>query len=493
VKKKTAATGGSGDTFLRFMVKDEQRKMMVVLLVSFALLYIVVKLCYPDPIHCLPDASGYIHAAVNHWKVNYRPYGYPALLNLIHGMNRHMWFLTFAQYVFYVFSLSFFIFTIQYLFPLDKVAFHIFTTLCIVAPVALYFTNYAISDSVFSSLTILWITTGIWLLHRRKPWIVVVHLVTMLLALHVKYAGLIYPFLSAALLVLAFSGGKTVRTIAISAAPLLPLAIYYNVTVNAVTDETGVKTFAGFSGWSLANNSVAVIPFVNIDKNTLHDPEIRLAHHFISRYPDSVYRYDPVTATAFIWDKKGAGKALMNHLQQNNGREYFSMWVYTGRIWGKYGNFLIRNYPVEFTRYFIFPNLKEILYPTKVYLPPCNTVVSDLIKERYGSSQSNFEYRWDVIAPLQTFIRICNLLGWLLVVAAIFLLAIFYKKLTLSKVQKHMLVFASLVILFYVGFIAIGHPFEQRYGINIHVLKIAVPVMLFSSLYTNKKKTGAQK
>jgi hypothetical protein len=283
-----------------------------------------------------------------------------------------------------------------------------------------------------------------------------------------------------------------VRTIAISAAPVLLLAIYYNVTVNAVADETGVRTFSAFSGWSLANNSVSIIPFVNIDKSTLHDPEVRLAHHFISRYPDSVYRYDPVTATAFIWNKEGAGKALMQHLQQNNGREYFSMWVYTGRIWGKYGNFLIRNYPVEFIRYFIFPNLKEILYPTKVYLPPCNTAVSDLIKERYGSSQANFEYRWDVIAPLQPLIRACNLICWLFVQAAIFMLVISYKKLPLSKRQKHMLVFASLVILLYIAFIAVGHPFEQRYAINIHVLKIAVPVMLFSSLYSSKKKTGAQ-
>lgn len=492
MKNKSAARSGSGDTFLRFLAKDEQRKMMGVLLASFVVLYIVLKLCYPYPIHCLPDASGYIHAAINHWKVNYRPYGYPAFLNLVHGINRHMWFLTFSQYMFYAFSLSAFVFTIKYFFPLDRIVFYGFMTLCVFSPITLYFTNYAISDSIFSSLTIIWITTGIWLLYRRRTWIITVHLIVMLFAMHVKYAGLIYPLLSSALLVIVFSDGKVVRTVAISAAPVLLLALYYNVTANAIAEETGVKTFSGFSGWSLANNSVAIIPFVKIDKNTLHDPEIRLAHHFISQYPDSVYRYDPVTATAFIWNTNGAGKALLKHLRQNNGRQYFSVWVYTGQVWEKYGKFLIRNYPGEFIRYFIFPNLKQVFYPTKLYLPPCSTPVSDMINERYGSSLKNFDYRWDLMAPLHNLIRICNLICWLMVIAAVLLLVVFYKKLPLSKSQKHILVFASLVILFYTGFIVIGHPFEQRYIMNIHIIRVMVPVMLFNGLYSFNRRPGAK-
>src|SRR5689334_4285671 len=218
------------------MAGAEQRKNIRVLLASFVALYIVLKICYPYPIHCLPDASGYIYAAVNHWKVNYRPYGYSAFLNLVHDMNRHLWFLTFAQYLLHMVSVSLFIFTVKYIFPLHRTVFYGFMALCVVSPVPLYFTNYAISDSLFSSLTIFWITTGIWLLHSRRTWIVVVHLVIMLFALHVKYAGLVYAFISSALLILAFSDVKIWRAVTVGATPLLLLAIYYNVTVDAVAE-----------------------------------------------------------------------------------------------------------------------------------------------------------------------------------------------------------------------------------------------------------------
>lgn len=440
----------------------------------------------------MSDASGYLYAAVNHWKTNYRPYGYSAFLNLTYGINKHLWFVTFSQYLLYSLSISVFIFTIARFFSPGKIVFYCLSALCILSPVSLYFTNYAISDSLFSSLSILWITTGIWLFHYRKAWLVVIHLVIMLLVVYVRYAGLIYPVISAILFLLAFRREGWLKKICISFVPLLLFMLFYKMQVSAIKRETGVNTFSGFSGWSLANNAVSVLPFVDIKEENLREPELKLAHYFIKQQPDSVYIYDINNVTAFIWTGNQAGKNLLMYIMQERKQEYFQAWVYTGHIWGRYGSFLIKNYPVEFLQHFILPNLKQVFYPTRVYSTPCQNIpVSDLIHSRYKDSPANFSYRQDIMASMLGIIRVGNLLGWLALAGAVIVFAFLRQKLQLDKTQTYIILFGITVIALYTGFILIGHPFEQRYIINIHVLKVLVPVIIFSHLITNRK--AAQK
>lgn len=491
--------GDSGDnpggTLFHFITRPDAKKGAMLLLVLSIGLFGLLTVSYPYPIHCLPDASGYLHAAVNHWKINYRPYGYPAFLNLIYGMNRRIGFIAFSQYVLYVTSMALFIFTLKYYFSVTGRVFYGLIILCVVSPVSLYYTHYAISDSVFSSLTILWITTGIWLLSSRKTWIVVVHLGLMLAAIHVRYAGLIYPLLTALLFILAFRKDRIWKKILFPTAPVLIMLLYYNAIAMAVQRETGVKTFTGFSGWSMANNGTMIIPYINLDKQYLNDREIRFAHHFVKQYPDSTYRYSTANTTEFIWSKGRAGKAFLKYVvQQNICRNYFSAWVYTGTLWGKYGNLLMREYPWQYFRHFIVPNIGEILYPSRVYLLPGNAPVTDLIKKRYNISATKLTYRWDVLQPLQGAVRVGNLILWIVVVAASVFFLIRHKRLLLQPLQKNIIVFSLITIYAYTAFIAISHVFELRYVINIQMLRIAVPLLVFHAGYNALvRKTSLKK
>lgn len=482
-------------SFAAYLSAPVQRKSAGVLLLLLITLYVFLVWCYPYPIHCLPDASGYIHAANEHWKVNYRPYGYSAFLNFVHGLSPGMAFLTFAQYLLHALSTAIFIYTVGYLFALGRRRLYLLMVLCVVAPLPLYFTNYAISDSLFCSLTVVWITTGLWVLHRRRVWLVAVHLVFMLLALKIKYAGLIYPFISAVVLVVIYAEKgwwPVARALAIGAVPLIVLFFYYTATMRALRRETGIQTFSGFSGWSMANNATMILPYITADLRQTDDQEIRVAHYFAMQYPMSQYHYNATqNSTDFIWNKERAGKALLNYVLQQGQRGYFPAWVHTGYIWGKYGSFLMRHHPLAFARHFVWPNFKETFYPTRIYLAPREMEVSDLIRARYQTSLKTFSHRWDVVRTLESALRAGILVSWVLVAGAMVVFVICRNRLAYSKPQQLMLMMGMMTLLLYSGFVVAGHPFEQRYVINVHVLKMAIPVLIFSKLYMSLPKNNS--
>jgi hypothetical protein len=397
-----------------------------------------------------------------------------------------MRFLTFVQYTLHILSISAFLFTIRHLFSLGRVPFYVMKAFCLVAPVPLYFCNYALSDSLFASLTVVWITAGMALLHKRSVWLVAIHLLSMFLALEVKYAALVYPLVSAVLFGVVFAGRgwRIARAVTMALVPLAILLTYYSMTRRDMERATGVDTFSGFSGWSLANNSVMILPYVKPDIGEMHDPEVRTAHHFVMQFPENHYRYDAKLNTAeFMWSKDRAGKALLKYVRAQKDSDYFHAWVYAGAVWGKYGSFLVKRYPVEFARYFLLPNLAEVLYPTRIYLGPCEREVSDLFKKWYHTDLKTFSYRFDVVQWMEVPIRITILVSWILLAGALVVLVVCRPRLAFTREQYLMLWLGVLIIVAYTGFILIGQPFEHRYMINMHVLKVALPLLIFNKLY----------
>ncbi|TWW00647.1 hypothetical protein [Chitinophaga pinensis] len=64
-------------------------------------------------------------------------------------------------------------------------------------PVFLFIANYVSSDALFLSLSLVWFTLLLWILHRPNKSLIIWHAIIILLAFTVRYNALFYPIVAA--------------------------------------------------------------------------------------------------------------------------------------------------------------------------------------------------------------------------------------------------------------------------------------------------------
>src|SRR5207248_1305757 len=65
----------------------------------------------------------------------------------------------------------------------------------------------------------------------------------------------------------------------------------------------------------------------------------------------------------YLWDPKSPLKQYLNHRPPIPKVSYFNAWYAASLPLNDYGWYIIRNYPKEFLKHFIYPNFKRYLYP----------------------------------------------------------------------------------------------------------------------------------
>ena len=471
-KKKTE----KGNGFFSFLAQREQKIDLAIFGAAYLLLFILIRVCYPY-IDVTADTGSYIQSAKTGIISGYRPYGYSRFLAVVHGLSASMGFLFTAQFLLYAFSGLFFLFTVKYFFPaVRKWAFYLLAGFVILEPNAWALTDLAMSDSLFQSLTLLFITEAMWL-NRAKSitgnvLLVAVHLLLLFLVFEVRYVALFYPLLSAVFLVARAQ--KKWQGALLALLPILLTVLVYNQTKSEMKKRFGESTFSAFGGWATANNAVSVLPYIELKPEELSDPDARFIHSVTTQFPDSVYSEKSIRDTDFMWSKTHPGKqALFLYRQQHPTSTYVKAWVHVGVMMGTYGNALIRKYPGLYLKHFLLPNAKQcfVHYPIFGY----ETFKPDsLQKEWFKLDQAEYHPRHRLFSAINPLLEIFFYLRWVIFGAGLVLMILRFRGFTPD--QKPVLVTVLLFIICYIGFSVLSHPINNyRYLVPLYPFMLFIP------------------
>ena len=382
------------DSFFHFLFKNAgNKRYLLIALAGILLQFVVFKLCYPFA-DFFTDSYTYINAAEHHHVMSFRPVGYSRFLEAIHWLTTSDTALIFIQYLVIQAGGLILFFSIRYFFPLHKTISNVFFAILVFNPLTLYISNYVASDALFAGFSLLWFTQLIWIINRTR-WIQLLPLAGLLFLLFtLRFAALCLPAI--AILALLLSRRNWLFQITGIALTVLPIFIEIQRIKHITKKETGTAVFSAFSSWTLVNNALHMYPYIEVKDADMPTTELLALNRIVKQYfdtlPESARPYPTVTVD-YLWGSNSPLKTYMHSIQkQKNIPDYFSGWHAVAPVLSQYGNRLVRQHPVAFARYFLWPNAKCYGLPQleslKSYNENHNTVDSTAIRWfRYKSEQ----------------------------------------------------------------------------------------------------------
>ncbi|MCW3124872.1 MAG: hypothetical protein JWO03_530 [Bacteroidetes bacterium] len=484
-KPKPASMGWP---FLKFLIAREQWIDWALMGGLFIAILIFLKLYYPYP-ETETDSGNYVLSAIT-GKINgYRPYGYSAFLKFFSGFSADVRFVVTWQWFITFISAVSFLFTIKFIFRgLPRIAFYLLCLITILNPSVIFMDSYMMSDSLFVSLTLLFLTTLIWIIYNGSYFAIAANILLLWWCMDTRYIGLFYPLFSAAALAWAF--WQRFKWVAIAGAivPVLMLLFYRSSATDKMKEEFGVETFSAFGGWQKANNGVAVLPYVKVDTSLITDPQVKVIHQLVRQFPDSFFKTEDIIATSFMWTRNYPGKLCLSQYIQQTRTPYLQAWVYMSTQMEIYGDFLQSHYRSEYIKHYIVPNFKNVF---KVYdISEYDTFkVDQNMKGLFTVDKDVYAYKKKVFKPLTGIRQLCDTIAWIVLIISFIAGLIMLRKLNWTKEQK--LVVAALVLFIgaFCGASTIAAPINNfRYMMPVLYAQLTIPVLIISGIIAGLKK-----
>lgn len=451
--------------YFKFIIQKPQLIAFAIWSVLFTTGFFVFLYCYPNPL-TFYESRGYVDAAIaNAWDF-YRPFGYSKFLILIHDYSNSPVAVYIAQFIIFMFSSLFFISSIKFLYqPKRKVLFYTLMGILFFNPGIFFLSNSIMSDSLFSSLSLIWFTSTLFLLYRFNWFVAIINIIIIYFIVNLRFAGIVYPFL--ALATLFYKEKINIKSLAYAVFALLITYSTYNTNVTKHYKTFGIKIFAAFSGWQIANNAMHMIPYVDLDSNSINEEDLRTVHRFVKAYPDSSYiktiNDNGITAL-FMWDNNLPLKKCMFYVGNNKYNTYKRAWVNMGPVYNRYGQMLIKRFPMAYLQHYYLPNAYSIIncdplffrhHPAIEFNPVWfNSPEGKLQPPKYDFFENGLASQF----------RAINLTHWLLLLIGIILLAVNFKKVEIQlKYYKTTLIFFIIFIGFNFLFLSYASPIEMRF------------------------------
>jgi len=355
----------SGKSFFDYLYVENKIYSLLILTLVVAQ-FILFKLLYPFP-DFFSDSYSYISAAWQHKDVNIWPIGYSKFLLAFHWFTHSAVALNFFQYLFMEVSALYFYHTIVYFFPTGKNSRTILCLFLFFNPLNLYLANYVSSDAIFIALSLVWLTQMIWIIHRPRPYQILVQALVFFIAFTFRYNALYYPLIAA----LAFFLSRQSiwqKVIGVVSGPLLviPFIIFSS---NAAKQLTGTAQFPPIlGGWQWGNNALYMRGFIEEDSTTFPTPETteldRIARQYFSQPSRPQDQLSSYVANFFIRQPEAPLKQYMEK-KYKGSKEYGSVeqWGRVAPVFEQYGKFLIKRHPLAYARHYLLVNTKNYFFP----------------------------------------------------------------------------------------------------------------------------------
>ncbi|MCX6333859.1 MAG: hypothetical protein NT092_06080 [Bacteroidia bacterium] len=482
-------------SFLKFMLARENRYQLLIFFAAYVVLYIILVNLYPYPAG-ISDSGSYVRAASENTPDTYRPFGYSKFLIMVHGISSSIHFLVFIQFFINVLCTLFLLFTIKYFFPIKrKFIFYSFAFLAIVSPFTLYLSNSVLSDSLFTSLTMIWIGTGLWMLYSIKipdKFVsFIIHALLLYCLISIRYTGLIYLAVSLVFVLVSFDRKKIWQPISLVIILLLMVFGIYRSQKSKTFRLVHVGTFSGFSGWQKASNAMNCVPYIDINPAKIHDKKVKEFTRFALQFDTLLITATRPTAR-YMWDNRLPLKSYCFYEAQRTGTPFIYQWNYLGaNVYGKFGSFIMKKYPFAFARYYFLPNCRLIFYPTddqvlKVFRT--DWIPEDLLKSWFNFNPGEKLYSKSKVYEKTFFlIPLIRSVLWAILMACIIMIFMKRKQIFSSPCQTKSVFMLLTFILIYYAFSAYAGPFELRYIGPVHLSLISLIYISMNEIEFNPK------
>jgi hypothetical protein len=340
------------------------------------LAYAWFKWWYPYP-SLFPDSYSYLEAAATNQSINMWPIGYSRFLQVLGPLAHISWVLTLIQYELLQLAVLYFIFTMNEVLRLERWQLVVLLIFGLVNPLLLHVANFVSADALYTSMSIIWLAQLFRIIYRPTKGILYTHWLVLLIAFMARYNALYYPVIS----IVVILGSKVRRgqkAVSITAI-LLSIGVFVGHTMYEYKQETGHAQFSAFGGWQLAAN--ALLPYTyapQISDNEV-PPKFRELHKItnetnaqMSRVPN---RPDQILGVHFLWKPESPlVQYLTRHFkgQPKTANEYFRQWASYGPLYGSYGMYLTKRYPMEYVQYHLWPNFVRYYVPPAEFLDEYN-------------------------------------------------------------------------------------------------------------------------
>lgn len=481
----TAVTRNQKPTFKNYLKQDA---FFIALAGSIAsiILWCIFKYYYPYASFINGDSYAYLTSAFYNLHVHTYPIGYPKFLRLFSVFSNNDTVLVTFQYLFLQGSLATFLFSLGYLFKFNRPVLLTLFIATALNPVWLYLCNYVATDSLFISLSLLWVTSLLWLLYQPSKRLVLLQAVLILLAFTIRYNALFYPFISAGVILL--SRQKLVVKLTGIAFTVLLLAGFINFTARQYQKLTGIYQFSPFSGWQMANNALYSYRYVSKHQVKRVPEQFKALDQTVRNYFDTSrnLRHHPwerqLAGTMYQWDQRSPLRIYMQQqFKQDSSTWEIKKWASMGPLYNAYGSYIIRQYPALYLEYYVWPNFLKFYAPPVEFLDHYSTgvdTVTAIAKQWFAYKDSKLKTR---VADLQvnTLNFMPALSGMLHVV--FFLLSVLYLCCTPFRQNSLMyhtwLLFAALWFA-NMAFSILASPIALRFQLFNLVLNLCSSVLL---------------
>lgn len=353
----------------------ENKGFCEIMLALVMLQFAVFKLCFPFP-DFISDSYNYILGAQLHLDVNIWPIGYSKFLALFHWFTTSAFALVLFQYSISIFSVSYLYFTLTYFFPIGKLTRRVLSLFLFFNPLLLFLVNYVGSDTLFASMSTIWLTLLIWIIRRPRLYQIFIQAGLLFIMFTFRYNAMTYPIL--AVVAFLFSPQALWRKVlGIISAPVLILFFIIWSSL-AAKEMTGTPQFPPIlGGWQWGNNALYMRGYIKEDSATFPSPQTAeldlMARRFFSQ-PDHPVNYIARSMGNFfiIHPEAPLKQYVMRHFRVTSYNDYVASWGKAAVVFDQYGKFLIKRHLWAYARYYLLVNSGNYALPPLEHLEPYN-------------------------------------------------------------------------------------------------------------------------
>ena len=358
--------------FIDYIWKNKwNRGYVLFALAAFLVQFILFKVRYPFA-NYMPDSYSYLEAAYTNADVNMWPVAYSKFLRQISVFTHSDKIVVGVQYFFMQCSGLLFLFTLLYFLKPGRVVRNILYAFFLFNPVALYVSNYISADALFIGLSLLWLSSLLWIIFKPKPWQIVVQAVLLLACFTVRYNAIYYPLIAAlAYLLSRQSWQRKLAGIGLGCTLILASVLY---TSNKMLEVTGKRQFSAFGGWQLANNALYMYEHIPANERGPVPAKFARLETMVRQHMDTLSKVkltkeDSVTNYFYLWSPKGPlVQYMVRDWKGDTVTPQFKRWASEGPLYAEYASYLIRKYPMQFASDFLLPNSIKYAVPPPEFL-----------------------------------------------------------------------------------------------------------------------------
>jgi protoporphyrinogen oxidase len=375
-KRPSRSAGEPQPSFVDYLWRNKGNRAYVLFaLAAFLIQFILFKIRYPFA-NYMPDSYSYLEAAYTNADVNMWPVAYSKFLRQISVFTHSDKVVVGIQYLFMQCSGLMFLFTLLYFLKPGKIVKNILYAFFLFNPVALYVSNYISADALFIGLSLLWLSSLLWVIYQPRLWQIWVQGVLLLACFTVRYNAIYYPLIAALAFILSRQGwGRKVAGIGFGALLVVGSFAY---TSNKMLEVTGKRQFSAFGGWQLANNALYMYEHVPAAERGEVPARFAKLEGMVREHMDTLKRVkltreDSLTSYFYLWNEKGP---LIQYMEREWKKDTvtlaFKKWASEGPLYNDYAMYLIRKYPMVFASEFLLPNSVKYAVPPPEFLSVYN-------------------------------------------------------------------------------------------------------------------------